>query len=415
MSSLVEVYSLGCGAPIGTPTMVESYFPLETPLEKAVLIHAFAGAVKDSNGKKNPSFPSKIYDYYQEVISLLKPVLEPLGYKFYQIGAAGEAQLSGVKSLCGQTTMHQCNYLVRRAAILLGNDSMWAHVRGHSRMPLVVPYGSTSKPHFPFWKDDSKTILIESHRLGKKPSYSSDEDPKTINWITPEKIASSCLTVLGVEKEISRNSVYIGPDYLNQLIELVPDVIIHPDMKIKAPIVVRMDYHHDEDMLFKNLMLRKASVITSKEVDIKKLKYFKDQIYSIRVEVDKVSPEWVKSLKAIGIKTDFFSTETDPYKLKMMRLDFYDACLFESFIPPNKGEFLKYASEYLNKKLDDSFSMSKLMFKSNKILLSNGKIFLSKPHWQNGIAIDSSENNVGEVIDDPAFWEEYSHYYFFTE
>lgn len=415
MSSLAEVYSLGCGAPIGQPTMVESYFPLDVPVEKAILIHAFAGSVKDSNGRKVPAFPAKIYDYYPEVISLLKPILEPLGYKFYQIGTSDETPLSGIKHLCGLTTMHQCNYLVRRAALLLGNDSMWAHIRGAAKKPLVVPYGSTSKPHFPFWRDESKTVLIESHRGGNKPSYASSEDPKTINWITPEEIVNACLRVLGIEKQIDRNSFYIGPDYTNQLIELIPDVIIHPDMNIRAPIVVRMDYHHDETMLFKNLILRKASVICNKEIDIDKLKYFKDQIYSIRIEIDKVSPTWVKKLKSTGIKTDFFSTETDPFKLKSMRLDFYDCCLFDTFTPPTKSEFLKYASQYLNKKLDDSFNMSNLSFKTNKILLSNGKIFLSKPHWNKGIYTESSDNNTAKVIDEPSFWEEYSHCYFFTE
>lgn len=415
MSALIETYALACGVPIDEPYMNECYFPTDTPLEKVVLVHAFAGAIQDQNGKKTAAFPAKIYDYYQEVIDILKPILDPLGYKFYQIGGSGEPALNGTEYFCGKTTIPQCNFLVKRAALLIGNDSMWAHVRGAAEKPLVILYGSTSQPHFPYWRNIKKSFLIESHRCGNKPSYSSNENPKTINFITPEEVVSKSLKALDIDKSIKRNSFYIGTDYLSPLIELIPKSVIHPSLNINAPIVVRMDYFFDEANLIHNLSLRKLLIITNKEIDLKLLSSYKENIISLKIEIDNVSPQWINAVKKIGIKSIFFSTEKDEKKLKKMRLDYYDSCFFDRFTPASKEDFLKASSTYLNKKLDETLDFSNLKFKTKKVILSDGKIYLSKAHWKIGKSSESTENNVSNIIDHSDFWEDVSHYYIFAE
>lgn len=415
MSTLIETYSLACGVPIDKPYMNECYFPTDVPLEKVILIHAFAGAIQDQNGKKTAVFPAKIYDYYQEVIDILKPILDPLGYKFYQIGSSGEPALNGIEYFCGRTTIHQCNFLVKRVALLIGNDSMWAHVRGAAEKPLVILYGSTSKPHFPYWRNSEKSFLIESHRAGNRPTYSSVENPKTINLIKPEEVVNNCLKALNIDRFVKRNSFYIGGDYLSPLIELVPKSVIHPSININAPVVVRMDYFFDEKNLSHNLSLRKLLIITNKEIDIKLLSSYKENIISLKVEIDNVSPDWIKAVKKIGIKLAFFSTEKDEKKLKKMRLDYYDACFFDRFTAPSKEDFLKACSTYLNKKLDENFDFGTLRFKTKKVILSDNKIYLSKAHWKTGKFSESTESNISNVIDDVDFWEDVSHYYIFTE
>jgi hypothetical protein len=415
MSTLVETYALSCGVPIDKPFMNEAFFPTDTPLDKIILVHAFAGASQDQNGKKIAAFPAKIYEYYQEVIDILKPFTDKLQYKFYQIGAAGEPSLVGVENLCGKTTMHQCNYLIKRAALLIGNDSMWAHIRGAEKKPLVILYGSTSKPHFPYWRNPENSYFIESHRGGNKPSYSSNENPKTINLITPEEVANSALKALKIEKSSCRKSVYIGPDYLSPIVEFVPNAILNPALNVNAPIIARMDYNFNEEVLEKNLSFRKMLIISNKEINPNILFKYKSQILSLRIEIDNVSQDWIKQVKKTAIKTDFFSTEKDEAKLKKLRLEYYDSAFFTIFTPPSKEDFKKIAAIYLNKPLDNGFNFDNLKFRSKKILISDGKIFLSKAHWKKNISADSSENNISNVIDDPDFWEDLAHYYFFTE
>ena len=59
---LVETYALSCGAKIDKPLIYEKYFPL--PQVKYITFQPFSGA------------PSKNYDFWQQVIDILFPILQ---------------------------------------------------------------------------------------------------------------------------------------------------------------------------------------------------------------------------------------------------------------------------------------------------------------------------------------------------
>lgn len=394
--------------------MADHFFPLDTPIDKVILVHSFAGGITEQNGQKVATFPAKIYDYFDEVVELLKPIVEPAGYRFYQIGAPGEPPLRGAECLCGKTTMLQCAYLVKHAALLIGNDSQWAHVRGWAGKPLIVPYGATSFPHHPYWKND-KVVLIESHRGGKKPSYASHEGPKTINWVQPEQIASAALPLLGINAQINHHSIFIGDSFNQHLVELVPNVVVHPNVTMNGPLLVRMDYLHDEEKLAANVQLRKCAIVADQEISLDLLARLKPNIFQMRLDVAKLSPGWLKRFKRLGIPTGFFCNERDPDKLAKLRLDLHSVCLFDQFTPPTKDDLIKGAAVYLNKELDKDFKWDTLRFKSHRMLLSDDKIYLSKAHWRAGLSTPDATQNSAAVIDAPTFWEELpSHYYYTT-
>ncbi len=410
MSKLVETYALNCGVPIGEPLITEAFFAFPHPLEKTILIHAFSGGVNNNNA----TFPAKIYDHFSEVVTLLKPLVEPLGYKIFQIGAAGEPSLIGVESLCGKTTLNQCAYIVKRCALLIGNDSMWIHCRGAFHGALVGLYGPTDvKNHGPYWNDPAKTVLIESHRKGKKPSYASNEFPKTVDMILPEEIVNGALKLLDQPYTCNHESFWFGQAYHAQVVEVVPNITVAPTVQISGPLIVRMDYHFDEKHLAQNLSLRSCNIVTNKEIDINILTQFKSNISSLRLEIDNISPEWIKKAQRVGVPLGIFAIESDPKKIVAMRLKYADACLFDLFVPPTKDEFLKQASEYRNKSLDTEIKFDKLRFKTNKFLLSDGKIYLSKAHWKAGIVAQSTDHNSDTIIDNEDFWCDQAHFYFY--
>lgn len=415
--TLAETYALAAGVPLDKPWILSTFFPLDHPIEKTVLFHAFAGATVNQNGQISATFPAKIYDHFNEVVALLRPILEPLGYKFYQIGAPNEPMLNGVESLVGKTTIHQCSYLVKNCALLIGNDSMWSHIRGAEYKSQVQIFGSTSAPHFPQWHSRDKAFFIESHRCGKRPSYASHEIPKTINFIPPEEIANRALEALDVKTRVKVKSLSFGDVYHSSVVEMIPNCIIGPQIQIPGSLIVRMDYAKDakeaESILLSNLQIRKCLIVTDKELSLNLLAQAKPQISSIRVEVDKVSPEWVKNIKKLGISIAFFSGEKDPDKLAKLRLDYYDACLFDIFYPPVKEDFEKSAAIYLNKPLDSGLKVDTLMFATNKFLLSDGKVYLSKAHWLAGKDVPTTDQNHGQVIDSPDFWEDVAHFYIY--
>ncbi len=414
MSHLAEVYALACGVPLDRPWMADTFYPLATPLDKVILIHSFAGGIKEENSQKQATFPAKIYDHFTEVIDLLRPMIEPAGYRFYQIGAPGEPVLPGIESLVGKTTLQQCAYLVKNAALLIGNDSQWAHVRGAESKPLVIVYGSTSKPHFPYWNDPARTLLIESHRRGAKPSYASHEGPKTINWITPETIANAALHLLDTPLRSLCRSLYIGEAYNQTIFELVPNVVVNPSVAAGAPFLVRMDYLHDEDKLAANLQLRKCAVVADQEIKLPLLAQLKPNIAQLKLDVAKLSPDWLKAVKRLGIPVQFFSNETDPAKIAALRLSLHAVCYFDQIVPPTKDTFVKGAAVYLNKELDTDLKWDTLRFKTHKFILSDDKVYLSKAHWQAGKNTPNTNQNSDLVIDLPTFWEETPHHYYFT-
>lgn len=419
MSTLAKTYALQVGVKLSEPEIQESYFPLEHPIDKVILVHGFGGAIiTDQNGAKRAVFPAKVYDYFTDVVHMLKPIVEPLGYKLYQIGAPDEPPIHGLESLVGKTSLLQCTFLVKRCALLIGNDSIWAHQRGAFRGSEVIVYGPTSKPHFPHWNEPSKTRLIESHRNGKKPSFQSNEFPKTVNLIPPEQVVDNSLDLLGIKNPNKRQSLMIGVAYNMPAVELIPDAVIDPRITLPVVPIIRMDVLFNEDNMLKNLRYRKCSVITNKEINLELLKSVRPNVEGIRIEIDKISTEWIKNAKKLGVKIAVVATEKDDEKVKQMRLHYYDATQpsgFDRFLPPTLDDFKKEVVKYTQKPLDESIKLDKLLFRTNKFILSDGKVFLSKAHLKAGISTPSSDKNIGTVIDSPDFWEEQAHFYIYNE
>lgn len=416
MSSLASVYALSCGVPLDRPQINDTFFPLETPLDKVILLHAFAGQIVEQNGQKIPAFAAKCYSHFNETLSLLSPILAPLGYRFYQIGGPNEPPVRGAEYLCGKTTIAQCAYLVKRAALLIANDSMWVHARGAEGKSLVALYGATDdKNHGPHWRDPVKTAIIESHRSGRKPSYAMQENPRTIDYITPESVASGALHLLSISDTLTHHTHYIGPEYQLATFEIVPNMVVPPQTNLGAPPSVRMDFEFNEQILAQNLSVRKCSVVTDKEINLNLLAQFKPQIHGLRIEVDKLSADWIKKVRRLGIPIQAVCDEKDPEKVSAMRLALYDACLFDTVQEPTIEDLKREMSVYLNKELDKDFNFANLSFKSNRFILSSGKIYLSTAHWRAGRSVESTDKNTEKVIDTSEFWaEQKSHYYFFT-
>lgn len=415
MSSLAKTYALACGVKLSEPEILEQFYPLGWPLDKAVFLHPSASAKDDRNQSVSPG---KIYDYYDEVIKLMLPILEKNGYKIFQIGAANDAPVAGTVNLCGQTTIKQTAYLLRRAALLIGNDSMNAHLAGALGTPCVILYGTTDpKNHGPEWKNPSTTILLESHRCGaKRPSYTAIENPKTINFIPPELVVNSAFKLLGLE-EISQKSLFIGSAFRSQILEIIPDTMLRPDFFPHVGIAIRMDYLWNEDGLAANLQNRKSTIFADKAFNVDILRACRQNVLFCRIKIDhETDPKFVKEIVRFGAPYSFYTDEKDEKKLKELRYKYLDFCLIDSPKPATIDTFKEQAEKYLNTKLSSDLDISKLNYKSNKYLVSSKGIFLNKAAWEIGRNIPSLNNNyqkIDELVKNESFWKELQHYYIY--
>ncbi len=397
---LLELYSRACNLEIGSQQLLESFYPIET--ERYITVQASSGMA------------AKNYPHYNEVLALLADYLRTDGIVVVQLGGKDDIPLNGVVHLQGKTTLHQSSHILRNAILHIGNDSWMAHRAGALRVPLVCVYGPTTVAnHGPYEYDVEKTILIESHRFGRNPTFQAQENPSTINAILPEQVANAALKLLGLPS-ISRSTQWIGPSYHTPLVELAPNVVVIPQVNINGALVIRTDYHFDESLIAQNLQIRKCALVLDREISLQILSQFKQNIVSIRVEIDKISPKWITAAKKLGIPMGFFAAERDEEKLRKMRMDYFEATFFDQFVPPTREDFLKSSAQYLNKPLDTPIKLDTLMFKTNKFLLADGKVYLSKAHWKAGKPAESTNHNTGFVIDNEDFWQDQQHFYFYT-
>lgn len=373
--------------------------------------------------------PAKGYDYWDLVIERLRPELNKLGISIIHLGLPEDTEIKGVTiDLRGQTTIGQTNYLIKNSLCHVTVDSMTAHVAGLYGTPLVSIYGNTKVgPHSPYWYNPTKTHFIESHRLGRNPTFSLEEHPKTISFIPPEKIVHYILCNLDISSSNSDNyeTVYIGPNYNLAIIELIPNVIPAPSYNPTLPITVRMDKEFNENNLLGLLSTgRKVNILTDKPLSnecLNQIVRFRNDIlsYNHRI-VDDLSVRYVQFAKRIFKNCLFFCEDYSKEKLAEVRFKFFDIAFIHEATDKKKEDFIKDMAIYLNKEEEKDINLSNLMFKSNKYILSNGKTYSSHAHVEADIPTSNEmgqmsnlcEYNTLKVIDNQEFWCD-SHYFNF--
>lgn len=400
---LAELYSLSTGLKLGDQELVERFYPL--PFERYVTLQGGSGML------------AKNYPFYTDVVKLLRPALEAAEIKIVQLGGKDDHQVLGVHSLTGKTDIHQSSYILRNSLCHFGNDSWLSHRGGALNVPLVILFGPTTPQNHGPLRSNPKSVFIESHRFGRRAAFASQENPPTIALIPPEQVANAVLTILGLPT-VTDQTICIGDAYNVSAVEMVPTAVINPQIQVPNSLIIRMDLAKDwplaERALAENLQLRKCAVITDREINPQILAQFKPNLTGLRVIVDRVSAGWIKAIKRTGVPIAFVSHEKDERELRDLRMALYDACLFDHFVAPTKADLQKGVNTYLNKELDIAPIIPRLRFKTNKFLLADNQVYLSEAHWKAGKNTPSSDQNAGDVIDDPAFWIDIAHYHLYT-
>jgi hypothetical protein len=402
MSKLIDVYSRSCGLEIDEPFLQEKFYPLDEKLYFTI---------QGSSGQE-----SKCYDYFAEVLEIIAPFLAANKITVIQLGGKEDKPIGGCKHLMGATSLTQSYYILRRSMLHIGNDSWLAHAAGALKIPLVSLYGSTSSwNHGPYFYDKNKTFLIDSHRWKNVPTYSV-ENKKTINLIKPEEVANSILKIFGIQETIPQDTILMGAGYKDVVVEHVPNFILAPNFFEGRSVNIRMDYHFDENNLANTIATgRKVNIFTNKPINPALLSHFKPNISGIFYEISmEDSPEYVKEIKKLGIQIKFFTKNDSEEYVSDLRAKFFDVHnAIEKITFPTKQNYLEDAASYCDTTIESLAEASSLFYRSNKLLLSNGQIFISKAAWMQEKPIPSVERNVQQVIDIPEFWEDYQHFRIF--
>ena len=197
---LVEQYALASGSKIDKPQIREKYYPV--PADNYLTFSPF-------------SKPSKNYDLWREVLSIIQEPLGKLGVSIVQLGEHKDSLFDGCIDLRGKTSIAQCAFLIKRSLLHFGADTFSVHIASAYDKKVVALYShSPMQNQKGYWNKNSEFVGIESYKDGKQHSFMLEEDPKTINTIEPEKVAMSIFRLLGIDVKIKKPSL-IGLDILD--------------------------------------------------------------------------------------------------------------------------------------------------------------------------------------------------------
>lgn len=407
---LIERYALSAGLQIGRQSLAETFYPL--PFAQYITLHASSGML------------GKNYPFYAEVLRLIQPLLSARDVQIVQIGGKEDAPLAGCHHLLGKTTFNQCAYVVRGALLHLGNDSVWGHRAGHVGVPLVQPFGPTDyRNHASYDADPAKTAFLESHRWGRQPTFASQENPPSIALIKPEDIADAVARLLDIPHDPFARSQFIGSNYLQTIIEVIPNMVPAPGLLPELPFVVRMDYEHNEQTLQAILQTgRRIHLFARAPINLNLLAAFKAQILSYNHEIDADCPvDYVNVLARIIPARSFFSRTDDAAALADLRFRFFGICTIDQLAHRTKDLYVKEMASYQHVseadariELDKALLSGILRFRTNKYLLSRDRVYLSYAHQQADQASPALGANEGTVIDTETFWHETNHQMIYT-
>lgn len=397
---LLERYATECGLKIGKQYLIESFYPL--PFDKYITLHAGAG------------MQGKAYPYYHMVINLISSYLENRGIRIVQIGGKDEIAIPGCYHLNGKTNLNQASFIIRNAILHLGNDSIWGHRASYIGIPVVQPWGTTDPKNHSGYNENGKTINIVSHRWGRKPSFVAQENPSSIALIPPEDIADAILDTLNIEHDPFPKTQYIGSLYHHVIFDWIPNSEPVLNLNPEIPLTVRMDLVFSEQNLIALLQSgRRITLVTNKPINLNILVQFRQSILSYSHEINTDCPlDYVVNVRRILNNVGWFTREKDESLLSSLRFHFFDVCQIESVPLSGRSDYLNEASNYLNKKLDVSAISDKLYFRTNKLIMSKGKVYLSYAHESADSPATSVENREAQIIDNDLFWKEYAHYNF---
>ena len=385
MSHLVEEYAKNLGVKIAKPTVAKHFYPLLA--DKYITVYS------------EHTTESKKYHYFNIVFDLIKNSLSKSGIKVVQIGAKENTVIPNIDACYGDLTFKQNAYILSKSLLHVGVDNVFSHYVSSINIPLISIFGNIyPKVSDGFWSAKDRKVNIESP-WKEKPCLNLVDPENAINKIKPEIIAQSILDQLKINSKVNIKTVHLGASFKDKIMEVIPN-FFQPYQELKDQLIyLRLDYGFDVNSFMQWCQWSNVSIISDKLIPLNIL----DQIHSR-----------VKNISfIIGENThldDFYIKN-----LKSKKINFQILVKDENLIPEIQEKYFEVqVRPYKTLKKEDMteqpININNTFFSSSKTILSNGKRYPSKYHWQKDENIVDKNLN---MVDDDAFYEELNHYFIY--
>lgn len=335
------------------------------------------------------SVQSLYYEYWQEVVDMIKPYLDKENIKILRVGSNKGYELDGTHNYTNKT-FNQNAYILSNSMLHASSSGVLSFLAYQFNTPIVCLFSGKDSSLFPFERREN-TVLIDSPKSGKNKSLSDFENPKTINLIDPCMVAKSILSNLNVSHDLeNRERIFNGEMSFIKTIEIVPDFPAPQSLLPNALINIRADLHFNEaniaSLCSNN---RRAGIITNKPLSEPLLLAIRNSIQRISINADDgLDESFLKLLKKLNIAYEIFiSDKSKLYELRLAHID-------------EPIDYLEKKSKPLDFNYDSSHSIS---MTSSKILISKNGSFPTKAHWIIG---ENCKEGFQSYIDTDDFWED---------
>ncbi len=387
MSHLLETYALASSSKIGKPFINEQFFPLIT--DKYITFHP-------------TSKEAKSYDFWNECLALLLPVLNKIGISIVQMGESKDIPYPNIIHTQGQTNFAQCAFILKNSLLHLGTDSFPVHISSSYSKKIVALYSNNfPKVVGPYWGNPNDHILLEpkTREKGWKPSFALQEQPKQINTIDPGEIAHSVCKLLNLTLDYPYTQLWLGQFHAQGIYELVPNCNVNPQQIGVQSIVIRMDFAHSEEFLDNQLNICPCSIITKSPITLDLLKRHKSKIQELIYFIDETHcPNFIEEAQRIGLNRIVLASRMKDEELNKLKLYYLELGLIQQIPTIKKENILEIQG------------IENLYYRTRKFTISKGQIFPSKAAWIANLPITLTQLNTLPIIDNEEFWLEANHF-----
>jgi hypothetical protein len=288
---------------------------------------------------------SKNYDNWDLITTNIKlPII--------QVGSKEDQVLPNVYDLRGQTTLNQSAYIIRKAALFLGNDSVGNHMASALNTPRVALFGATLPSTCGgYWNKNTGIEINPFDRYGCASACHAGDcirANKCINSIPVKFVLETIASVIGKEHVRICDIVHVGNMARQPILEWIPfDVskgTVDMLSKISGLLTVRHDFCSSNFNLMSNILnqlnLRYAII-----ADADKVASLSVMPQKVEQVIIKITPENIKeglaaakSLQNKYYKPMFLSdlehTAFNDYKLDM--INYPPIARLQDFTPEEK-------------------------------------------------------------------------------
>lgn len=383
---ILESFSTSCGLKIDKPYIYEKYYPLN--IEKYIILETH-----------DNKYQAKNYDYWQEVVDIITQELKKNDINVLQLCGQNDLKITNAYTCSGFTTGQKA-FLIRNSLLYVGSNSFGLSLASYYNKKIIGLFGNIyANQAKPYWSEEKDMVLLEGFDKNSKPSYQAQEQSKAINNIKPNEIAFGILDKLNLNKNIKYKYTYLGANYTNKTIEIVPNMVIDPKAFNLNNLIVRMDLEFNENVLKELLSISKCIIVSDKSISPELIKKYRENIIQVFYKIGKENePEFIKLLKSLNIQY-VLASYLGEEEVNKFKIDYMDLGLIIK-LKLDKKENFKYDVKY---------------YKSNNFIISNSKLYMSEAAFAANKPINGFNENIQEIIDTETFWRHAEKYAFLID